>query len=71
MKGKAKTAMAVIGGYLVGRHRSLRAVVVAAVAAVVGGKNPAVRRGAKRLSNSDLLGRIVPSPVRKLLRHAA
>ncbi|HUN34947.1 MAG TPA: hypothetical protein VMU95_23335 [Trebonia sp.] len=71
MKGKAKATMAVAAGYLLGRHRNLRAAAVAATAAVMGGKNPAVRRGAKRLSNSSLVGKVMPAPVRKLLRHAA
>jgi hypothetical protein len=71
MKGKAKTTMAIAAGYLLGRDRKLRTATTTAIAVAMGGKSSTVRKGARRLSNSSVLGKVIPLPLRKLLRRAA
>lgn len=64
MKGGTQAALAIAVGYVLGRRRKMRMATVLAAAAATGGitgiGGPLLRRGAKLLGSTELLGNVSP-----------
>lgn len=64
MKGGAQAALAIAVGYILGRRRKMRTATLLAAATATGGLGglggTALRRGAKMLGNTEMLGKVAP-----------